>query len=274
LDTRNGIVSTQKKTAKALTNVGDGEGEKAYLVSSDEPYRLGKSLIRVRSSLWDLAPERVVSKREIWPFALLGFLYVLGQILWRTWLTDTSEKTPEYLYSLSGVAAVLCLWSAMYALFGRLVSGEQRFTSHLAIASFGFLVLDALDGLMNVLAFSMSWLWPLRMSYTFSIVVIACVVSFHLRLADPKHWKTLRIGVMTVAGLAIFIPVAQLWVSDRKLTQIQTVDLVDYSALRIAKAVAVSDFAQKTSSLKDKVDEARKKKDESNSDDSSYYQED
>ena len=272
LNTQNGIVCTQKHEAKKSWN--ENEGEKTYLVSNDEPYRLGKSLLRVRSSLWEIAPERKASKSEVWPWALLGIAFVLSRTLWGTWLHDTSEKPPEYLYSLAGVAAVLCLWSAMYAMFGRLVSGEQRFTSHLAIASFGFVLLDAVTGLLNLLAFSMSWLWPLRIDYTLGIIIVACVVSFHLRLADPRHWKTLRVGVITVASFAIIIPVAQLWVSDRKLTAIQTVDLIDYSALRIAKPENISNFTQKTLTLKNKVDEARKKKDEDEGGDSTSDQED
>jgi hypothetical protein len=272
LNTRNGIVDAKNQAAKELHS--DDVIEKAHLISSDEPYRLGKSLLRVRSSAWELPAERIASKREVWPLAVLGFVIVLSRAAWGSWLTDTSEKTPEYLYALAGVTAVLCLWSAMYAMFGRLVSGEQRFTSHLAIASIGFVVLDVVVGVLNLLAFSMSWLWPLRISYTLSILIVACLVSFHLRLADPRHWKTLRVGVLTVAGLAIVIPVAQLWVSDRKLTDIQTIDLVEYSALRLAKPLSVSDFTQKTFSLKDSVDEARKKKDESDGSDSSSDQED
>lgn len=272
MNTRNGIFNSKNQDAKELQS--DGVTEKVHHVSSDEPYRLGQSLIRVRSSEWELAAERIVSKREVWPLALLGFVVVLSRTAWSSWLTDTSEKTPEYLYALAGVTAILCLWSAMYAMFGRLVSGEQRFTSHLVIASIGFVLLDAVAGMMNLMAFSMSWLWPLRISYTLSILIVAGVVSFRLRLADPRHWKTLRIGVMTVAGLAIVIPVAQLWVSDRKLTDIQTIDLVEYSALRIAKPSSVSDFTQKTLSLKESVDEARKKKDESEGGDSSALHED
>jgi hypothetical protein len=272
MNTLNGVVNAKNQAAKELQR--DGVGEKAHLVSSDEPYRLGKSLLRIRSSAWELPLERIAFQREVWPLALLGFVIVLSCTAWGSWLTDTSEKAPEYLYALAGVTAVLCLWSAMYAVFGRLVSGEQRFTSHLAIASIGFVVLDVVAGMLNLLAFSMSWLWPLRISYTLSILIVACVVSFHLRLADPRHWKTLRVGVMTVAGLAIVIPVAQLWVSDRKLTDIQTIDLVEYSALRIAKPSSVSDFTQKTLSLKESVDEARKKKDEYEQGDSSTDQED
>ncbi len=249
LDTSNGIV------------LGSKRRQKYYDVKDAEPYRLGQSLIRVRSTAWPLAPERPLSNRAIWPIALVGLALVLAHSAWTLWLTDVNEKSPPYLYGLSGITAALCLWSAAYALFGRLVSGNVRFLSHLAIATAGYLCITVIDNLFETMAFSFSWLWPLRISHSVTVVLAALTVRYHLRLADPKHWHTLRIGLVVVAAAVIFIPITQNWISHQRLTNIQTINQIDYPWLRVAQPVPLQDLTAATESLKTRVDQARKKND-------------
>ena len=231
LGTTNGIVAVRNRRAAV------------HEINSDAPYRLGQSLIRVRSSTWPLAPERSLSRRAAWPLALLGLVLVLGHGAWELWLRDVQEKSPQYLYVLSGLAAGLGLWSAMYAVFGRLVSGAERFFSHLAIASAGYLSGTLILDLLELLAFSTSWLWPMRITQPVVVLVTAMTVRYHLRLADPRHWHTLRIGLGVVAAFAIAIPIAQQWVSHQRLTDVQTLHSIEYPALRLAQPVPLEEFS-------------------------------
>ena len=250
LGTRNGIVAARNKRATA------------YEINSDDSYRLGQTLIRVRSSAWPLAPERSLSRRAVWPLALLGLALVLGHGAWELWLKDVQEKSPQYLYALSGLAAGLCLWSAMYALFGRLVTGVDRFFSHLAIASTGYLAGTLILNLLELVAFSMSWLWPVRITEPVVVIVAALTVRQHLRLADPRHWRTLRVGLVVAATFAIVIPIAQQWVSYKRLTDVQTLNAIEHPALRLAQPVPLPEFSATAASLKERVDKARKKDDD------------
>lgn len=227
-------------------------------IKSDDPYRLGQTLIRVRSSTWPLAPELPLSRRALWPFALLGLVLVLAHGAWQLWLKDVQQISPPYLYGLSGLAVGLCLWSGMYALFGRLVTGVERFFSHLIIASTGYLSGMLILNLLEILGFSMSWLWPERISQPVAVIIAALTVRYHLRLADPRHWRTLRIGLVIVAALAIVIPIAQEWVSNKRFTSVQTLHSIEYPALRLAKPVSVQEFSAAAQSLKQRVDKARK----------------
>lgn len=249
LDSSNGVVFGNKRR------------QKTHEVKNAEPYRLGQSLIRIRSTDWPLAPERALSNRAMWPIAFGLLALVLAHTAWNLWLKDVNEKSPPYLYGLSGSAMVLGLWSAAYALFGRLVSGNVRFLSHLAIASAGYLCIIIVDYLLETMAFSFSWLWPLRISHTVIIILAALTVRYHLRLADPKHWRTLRIGLSVVAAAAIIIPIAQLWISHQRLTNIQTISHIEHPTLRLAQPVTLQDFTATTASLKARVDQARKKND-------------
>ena len=250
LGTRNGIVTSRNKRAAT------------FEIKNDEPYRLGNTLIRVRSSNWPQAAERSLSRRPEWPLAILGLALVLGHGVWRLWLSDLQEKSPPYLYGIGSLAAALCIWSAMYALFGRLFTGVERFFSHLTIASAGYLAGTVILNLLELLAFSASWLWPLRITQPVVVLVTAVTVRFHLRLADPRHWRTLRVGLILVATLAIVIPLAQHWVSHKRLTDVQTIGVIEHPALRLAHPVTVQVFSAAVISLKEPVDKARKNDDE------------
>lgn len=249
LGTSNGIVTVRNQRAAV------------HEIKNDDVYRLGQTMIRARSSNWPLAPERSLSRRAVWPLALLGLVLVLAHGAWQFWLKDVQEKSPQYLYGLSSLAAVLCLWSAMYALFGRLVTGVDRFFSHLAIASAGYLFGTLILNCLETLAFSMSWLWPVRITQPVVVIVAAMTVRYHLRLADPRHWRTLRVGLVVVAAVAIIIPIAQQWVSHRRLTDVQTLQSIEYPALRLAQPVSLQEFSATAASLKERVDKARKKDD-------------
>ena len=250
LGTSNGIVNGRNKRVAAVD------------INTDEPYRLGQTLVRVRSSTWPIAPERSLSRRAVWPLALLGLALVLSHGAWEFWLKDVQEKSPPYLYGLSSLAAALCLWSAIYALFGRLITGAERFFSHLLIASTGYLGGTIILNLLETLAFSSSWLWPVRITQPVVVIVAALTVRTHLRLADPRHWHTLRVGLVIVSALAIVIPIAQQWVSHKRLTDVQTLHSIEYPALRLAQPVLLQQFSESTTSLKERVDKARKNDDD------------
>ncbi|MEQ1517408.1 MAG: FHA domain-containing protein [Usitatibacteraceae bacterium] len=246
LSTKNGIVAPGNKRAAF------------FEIKNEEPYRLGHTNIRVRSSEWPLAPERSLSRRAAWPYALLGLALVLAYGAWNLWLKDVQEKSPPYLNDLSGIALVMCMWSGMYAFYGRLITGTERFFSHLAIASAGYLSGALILNSLEVLAFSASWLWPLRITQPVVVIVGAMTVRFHLRLADPRHWRVLRVGLVLVAALAIIVPLAQHWVSHKRLTDVQTLRAIEHPAWRLAKPVPLDEFSKSAISLKEKVDKARK----------------
>lgn len=260
LGTQNKIVNGKNKRVNEI------------VVTSDEPIRIGQSLVRLRSTAWALAPERALARYPIWPLGLLGLGLVLAYATWDLWLGDIHEFSPPYLYRLSVEAAALCLWSGMYALFGRLVSGVDRFFSHLLIASTGYLVGTFILNALETLAFATSWLWPIRITEPVVVIVAALTVRSHLRLADPRHWKTLRVGLVIVAALAIVIPIAQLYISSDRLTNVQVHSAIKHPALRLADPVGVDDFVSGTDALRAKVNLVRKKKEGESDGDYSEYE--
>src|SRR6185295_14844745 len=155
----------------------------------------------------------------------------------------------------------------VYALLGRLISGVERFFSHLLIASIGFLSGTVVLWLLATLAFATSWLWPARIHEPMIVVVMAMTVRYHLRLADPRHWHNMRIVVVLVAALAIIIPVVQQWLSFQRLTDVQTLTVLKHPALRIAGPVPLDEFADHAKALQSKVDKLRLKDNENDTPD-------
>ncbi len=245
LGTRNGILPQR------------GKREFSYAVHADAPYRLGNSHIRIRNRTWTLPPEVALSTRAMWPLALLALVLVMGRSAWDIWLTDLHDKPPSYVYELSAMVAALCIWSALYGLLGRVLGGVDRFFTHLFIASTAVLAATVLHNALQLLSFSASWLWPVRIAPYVTVVVVALTVRAHLRVADPRHWPVLRWGVATAAALAIAVPIAQVWISNHRLTNVQVLGAIEHPSLRLASPVGIAAFVDTTLELKIKADKAR-----------------
>lgn len=249
LDSRNGIRAQR------------GKRQSVYAITSDAIYNLGGSHIRVRNAAWPLAPEQVLSRLPIWPLAVLALALVLGHGAWQLWLNDLGDKAPPYLYGLSGIAAGLCMWSAMYALLGRILTGGDRFFTHLLIACCAYLGATLLDNGLKMLAFASAWLWPMRISSYVMILVLAFTVRAHLRVADPRHWPKLRWAVAAVAVLSIVVPLAQRWISEHRLTNIQTLGVIEHPALRLATPATIGGFIASGARLKARAEQDRTRDD-------------
>lgn len=230
-----------------------------YHLTDTTIFRLGNTSLRIRNSAWPMAPERALSRWLIWPFALLMLTLALVYSAWLVWLGDVGPKSPPYLSRLVAIGVGLAIWSSVYALLGRLINGTERFFTHLLIASCGFLVISLVERLTKILAFSMDWLWPMRIEDSLLIVMVAFLVRAHLRIADPRHWPTMRWAVGLGAALALIVPVAQLWISSDRLTTVQALAMVEHPALRLAKPVPIEALTEASAGLKERVDAARRK---------------
>ncbi len=249
LNTVNGIhVGTARHKGKRLAMVD---------VVDDGKIQLGASTIRIRHSSWPLAPELPFSRRMVWPWALFALSAALAYTGWDMWLGAVYESSPPYLSGLSGMAAGLALWSAMYSLLGRVLGGPDRFFTHLFIVSCAYLGISLLGHTLNLLAFSFYWLWPMRIEGYLTVVAVGLTVRAHLRVADPHHWPTLRWGVALACALAIVVPLGQNWITSKRLTHVQSINLVLHPALRVATPVSMDEFLQSTQALQQRVDKQR-----------------
>jgi hypothetical protein len=167
------------------------------------------------------------------------------------------RQPPLYLNSLGRSVLALGLWSAAYTLYGRLISGKERFFSHLAIICLGLLAIGAVETVLDTLAFGMNWLWPVRIQPYVQIAGLALIVRQHLRLADPNHWPILRWFVgLAALGIAL-VPLLQLYVTEERLTRVQTVTHLAHPTLRTARPATIEGFIDDSAALKRRVDDSR-----------------
>lgn len=247
LGTKNGI-----RTPKRF---GRSQHHAVSLVLDGTRWQLGMSTVRIRHIHAELAPELPLSTTLVWPYALLVLMAVLACEGWDIWLRDVNpQQVPTYLVQLSGLAAGLAAWSAVYALLGRVLGGGDRFFTHLFIVGCAYLGAYFLDVALEQLAFSFYWLWPLRVGKYVLIVALALTVRAHLRVADPKHWPITRWGVVLATVLAIAVPLGQTWISSKRLTHVQVVDVNKHPATLVTPPVAVADFMRDTIALQQRAD--------------------
>ncbi|MEZ5702988.1 MAG: FHA domain-containing protein [Burkholderiaceae bacterium] len=227
-------------------------------ITDEQPLRVGSSWVRVRSSAWPLAPEKPITQNRTWIWALMGVLGVVGEAIWEVWLSDLESTPPPYLYYVAGLVGVLVLWSAVYAVYGRLASGADRYLRHLLIACFGYLGLNLLDNGLGMLGFMTGWVWPLQWLPYLVGLGVALIVGTHLHTADPRHWPKTRwaLGMVTVVAMAV--PLAQQWISRKEFTDVHTMNIVTYPSLRLAQPATIDRFLKDVNDLKALSDLARK----------------
>ncbi|OYU44439.1 MAG: hypothetical protein CFE44_12935 [Burkholderiales bacterium PBB4] len=250
LGTVNGL-----RTARGF---GRSQRHSALALQHDQRIEVGASTIRVRYAKGTLAPEKPLTVRMVWPLALLALALVIGHAGWEMWLKDILETSPSYLSMLTGLAVALTVWSAIYGLLGRIMNGGDRFFTHLLIVCMGYLTGQLVMEVLNQLAYSFYWLWPLRIATAAGIVIMALTVRAHLRVADPRHWHVTRWGVALAAALAIAVPVAQTWINSKRLTHVQLMTLNQHPVTRLAETVSIENFMENTTQLQSRVEAQRK----------------
>ena len=243
----------------SINGISRQRGEKCQeiAITDEQPLRVGSSWLRVRSSAWPLAPEKPLTKNRAWVWALMGVVAVIGHAIWEVWLSDRESTPPPYLYYVAGLVGVLVLWSAAYAVYGRLASGADRYLQHLLIACFGYLGLNLLDNGLGMLGFATGWVWPLQWLPYLLGLGAAIIVGTHLRTADPRHWPKTRwaLGLVTVVAMAV--PLVQQWISRKEFTDVHTMSIVSYPSLRLAQPTPIDRFLNDVKDLKALSDLAR-----------------
>ena len=250
INTLNGIIYKKKKLKFKNNNQEP--------ILTDDPYKLGKTQLRIRNSAWEIPKEKALSPKSAVPYALMGLISVLMYITYTLWVGDTGDSTPHYLYDLSAFTLLFCVWSSFYAVFGRLISGEDRFFTHLTIATTGYLIGVLVVNTLDLLAFAFSSLIPLYIAPYVSIIILAMIVKTHLKLADPIHWKYERFALLLVTVMAISVPLAQNYISHKKFTDIQTLSTLKHPTLMVVPPVSIDDYINKNNTLKSQLDQKKK----------------
>ncbi len=249
MPSRNGMAWRRGKGFSQAAFQSGAPNERAFFV--------GNTAMRVRHSTWPLADEQPLSRRTMWPWAFLAVLVVMSQVALDIWVDDNGNRSQPYLNAMASVGAGLLAWSAMYAVLGRVFTGGDRFFTHVCIAACGYLSVQWVDAAMHQLAFSMAWVWPLRLELATTALVAALTVRQHLRCADPEHWPQTRWAVFAVAILAVAIPTVQRQLSESRWSDMHIAPTTGHPATLVANPASIDALIDNAQALKKTIDQGR-----------------
>lgn len=177
LGTTNGLLdATGKRVERAL-------------LDGDTVIRIGHTLLRARSELYSVEPERTrpPARRQWWVASWLATALV-AILLAETWLHETGEtRATTFLYPVLIFAAIVLVWTTLWALVSRLFSGSARFATHLAIALAGMLVLDAYLTTTGLVHYAVSAKMLADLAYVGLWAIAGGTALFHLRAIGPRN---------------------------------------------------------------------------------------
>jgi len=223
--------------------------------------RIGRTILRVHDGLHAVAPEKLLTPPAAharWALVLgLGLLFAL---LLLEWLSLTSEPSPNaILLPLLGLATVLAVWTAIWALISRIFFGQARFSLQLRIALTASLALVVWDQLAESLSFSFAWRSMAEYAGLGAWAILAATCWAHLRTMGPRHMRA-AMGLV-VALLAAGAALQYLGKSETQKVIGQRATLGDLRppSFRLVPLASADDFFRKAATAKTKVDEARTK---------------
>ena len=190
-NTRNGL-----RLAGALLEAGAS----APLASGAE-WQIGRTRLRLRLAgealprelAWD-APATVRLRWVVLALALL-----LAWQIGAHWLiSDPGDPPSGYLQGLVALPFGLGVWAFLWAVGSKLFARHFDFLAHFRWALLVVLVSQALDLLLPLLAFSLSWEWLARSGELLALAIGCVLVHGHLGLVLPARRRVLAIGFAIV----------------------------------------------------------------------------
>ena len=176
-------------------------------LDQDQVIAIGQSYLRLRRASHGVAPERLPQPAgRVLLAGLVSSGLVLAAMALTLWLSETAEpKLGRYLVPLLILPLVVLGWTGMWAILGRIFSGQARFESHLLIAAGTVLVSWLIETGGKFLAFALSW--PDIPTYQYILVWIlgGGAIYAHLWVIGPsrRRLKGGLVAALMIVGIAI-----------------------------------------------------------------------
>jgi len=232
-------------------------------LDGDQIIRIGRTLLRLRPAAHPVAAEKIATRqRPLWPAALLLAVAIIGIEIGATWLADTGEPRLEtYLRGPLQIGLEVICWVGFWTILCRVFAGQAKFERHLVIALAGIFSFSALDELLKLAGFALSWEVLLGYEYVAMWVILGVVSFGHLQQIAPRRW---RLSGSIVAGLAILAGTAEtvaLNEAHRNLDPLPVQGRLYPPALRLVAPQTDAQFFADVAKLKDKLETNRKDED-------------
>lgn len=181
---------------------------------SGQVFELGKTHLRICSSLHEVAPPLPLSRWEAlghfmahwWIYCVLGLL-MIGLQVWDSYLSEPSTKKLSQ-FALGAIYPVLAavVYAGVWGFIGKNIRQDNKFTSHLTAALAAILVVTAFEFSAPYWAFH----WELGRWETNIVTVFTAAMVFgvgFISLSFATHLRGFgKSAVAMVAPLLLLIP--------------------------------------------------------------------
>ncbi len=201
------LVAEDLGSANGLFTERGRKRQSAILLHGDQPIRIGHTLLRVRTSDYAVAPERVAPRSaHTWPITLGLVLILASMESTFAWMRDTGEPTAvAYVKWLLPLVLALVAWSTLWSILSRIFSGQARFERNLLLATLGIMAYSLLNEITMFAGFSLSWRLPGTYEYVGVWILLAVLCFLHLHaMGSARPWlKAGAVAVIAAAGIAV-----------------------------------------------------------------------
>jgi hypothetical protein len=223
--------------------------------------RIGRTILRVHDAAHAVAPEKPLTPPRAHAAWAAGLgIAVIALLFAIEWLGVTAERSPNVLLlPLIGFAAVVVVWSGLWALLSRILFGQARFALQLRIALTVCLAFLLWDQAGEWLSYGLAWP-QLDDDSTYGIwALLAAACYGHLVSIGPRHVR-IAMGVIVAllaAGAAMqYTGRAE---ARRVAGEPATLGELKPPLFRLRPAVSVDRFLADTDAAKRAVDASRRK---------------
>ncbi|HSN21517.1 MAG TPA: FHA domain-containing protein [Usitatibacter sp.] len=223
--------------------------------------RIGRTVLRVHDAAHAVPAEKPLTPpraHAAWAAGLA--VAVLGGLLLIEWLGLTTERSANVMVlPILGFAAVVVLWSGLWALLSRLLFGQARFALQLRIALTACLAFLLWDQAAEWLSYGLAWRALDEYSGFGAWAVLGAACYGHLLSIGPRRMR-IAMGVL-VALLAA--GAAMQYASKAEARRIAgdaaTLGELKPPRFRLVAPLAPGRFLEESQAAKRAVDEARKR---------------
>ncbi len=247
LNTKNGVTQGRKHH-KAGTRFDWVEGT---------PLTLGRTQLHLRLADTPVPTEQRMSnlpwRTVLWTIAVLVLAMVLMAAQEWQRSTETSKFLREYPATLLGAPLAFGLWAGIWALAGKLFSGQPQFWRHVRIACVVVLASGSVATLVSVLAFMFSWENLSRFGYGFGLLALAMGVHRHLVVVAPQRHRGLTLGVVLVLLLGAPAVLGTQWLKNKRLSNQLYMSELYPPDWRVAAPLSVPQFVREAATIEQRL---------------------
>ena len=250
-----------------------GQRQAQVALGGNSIVRLGHTRLRVRASDHPVAPELSDTTMHNWEGlrpAVAGLAMIAISAAFSNWLGDAEAFDPiSYLILIAYALGGGLVWASVWAVANRLFGHTARFGRHVFIIGCGLLAMEAWELGSSVLAYALSLEVLTRYGRHMFIVIVCCMIYYHLCTIKPQHPRRFALVAMLLAIIgSTLILLSNLQASGR-LADEPYMSLIYPPALRLSPNHTTEAFFRDAATLQRGVDAERGKASKGEADDDS-----